>query len=233
MFDKLFDWWAKNFFLDPLATLTALVGFLIFKVLGHRKNEVYIFSYYFLGYLLLKLITWVNDISLELTIRQNIERFADYIFTVFEFLIFYSFFKKTLSFKIYQRILSVLFFLFLSIGCGLLFYDIIVSGMVPESSISFLFNAQAFVLLVPCIFYFLEIFKSKPTSNLLRTPAFWVVTGLSFFMISTLPFSILLNSLWKNRQMVYYYGFDFFYLFYFILFLMIIRAYLCKPATAK
>jgi hypothetical protein len=234
MAEKIFDWWAQNYFLDPLSTLAALIGFLIFIVKEDKGNIAYIFLYYFIGYLLLKFI--ILDaifLNLPFQLRENILQLIDYIFTLFEFLIFFIFFKKILLLKIHRRILVIISCLFLGTGCSLLLYDITVSGKVPPSSRNFVFNLQAFSLLVPSILYYLEIFKSKPTFNLLRTSSFWVVTGLSLFMISTLPFSLLLDFFWKDNQIVYNYVFNLFYIFYIILFSTIIRAYLCKPTTEK
>jgi hypothetical protein len=233
--ENLFRQWALSYFLDPATVLTALIGFVIFISKNDKQNTAYIFLDYFIAYILLKLIFFASPL-LPQSWRPNwisIERLADYIFTLIEFLIFFVFFKTVLYFSSHKRILVIICYIFMSTGCAILFHDIAVFGKVRNSSVLFLFNVQAVSLLIPCIFYCLQIFKLKPTLNLLQEAAFWITTGLSFFMLSTLPFSLLLNSFSKSNSTIYFDLFDLFYCFYIILFSMIIRAYLCKPKTLK
>jgi hypothetical protein len=234
--DLLFNWWIKNYFLDPLCALTALVGFIIFISKVPKKNELYIFSYYFIAYVFLKLVFFV-DITFSKTpfylAGIRITNFFDYIFTLFEFLIFFLFFKKILCNNSHKKVLTIICYLFMLIGCSLVLYDIYTFGRFRLASAYFLFNMQAISLLIPCAFYYLEIFKLRPTLDLLHEPSFWVVTGLSFFIISTLPFSLLLSSFLKAHPSLNDNLFDIFYVFYILLFAMIIKAYLCKQVTRK
>lgn len=235
--EKLFEYWSKTYFLDPLSALTALIGLIVFFLKKNKKSPVYIFRYYFLGYVILKFIFFVSPFLPRNLILFNkwvtVEELADYIFTLIEFLLFYFYFKKILKSSFYKKILTTVCYVFLLIGCSILFYDMILFGKVQISSVGFLFNIQAVSLLVPCIFYYIEIFRSEPTLDLLQDSSFWVATGLGFFMISTLPVSLLLNNLYKSNVRVYYNLFTVFYVFYIILFSMITRAYLCKPKTAQ
>jgi hypothetical protein len=214
--DFLFNRWLKNYFLDPLSALTALVGCIIFISKVPKKNELYIFAYYFIAYVFLKLIFFVTLASYGTPFYRTgieIDRFVDYIFTLFEFLIFFLFFKKVLYNNNYKRILAIICYSFMLIGCSILFYDSYAFRKSSLISSYLLFNIQATSLLIPCAFYYLEIFKSKPTVDVLREPSFWVVTGLSFFMISTLPLSFLLSTLLKARPGLNPYLFDVFTFF--------------------
>lgn len=235
--DKLFHLWSKTYFLDPLSALTALIGLIVFILKRDQKSPAYIFRYYFLGYILLKAIFFITPVLPRDLIAYSkvitVEELSDYIFTSVEFLLFYFYFKKILRSSFYKQVLTIICYLFLSIVCTILFHDLILFRKVQTSSVGFLFNIQAVSLLIPSIFYYFEIFRSEPTLDLLQDPSFWIATGLCFFMISTLPFSLLLNNFYKSNIVVYYNLFTVFYVFYIILFSMIIRAYLCKPKTAQ
>jgi hypothetical protein len=234
--ENLFKYWAASYFLDSLTVLTALIGFIIFVLKKKKENIAYNFLYYFIAYIFLKSIFFVHPLLPDLLSPQEwfiIEELADYIFTLLEFLIFYNFFRKVLNFSFHKKILTIIFYVFIISGCSILFYNIVAFDKVQISFITFLFNMQAISLLVPSIFYYIEIFKSKPILNLFRDGSFWIVTGLSFFMITTLPSSLLLNSFYKSNVKVFLNTFFLFYIFYIILFSMIIRAYLCNPKTIK
>jgi len=234
--EYLYNWWSENYFLDPLSGLTALVGFIIIIFKKDRKSSLYIFSYYLIAYFVLKLILYTTLIlsNKEFYVAMSkIERFADYIFTLFEFFVFFLFFQKTFFNKNYVKALRLICLLFSFIGVSLLLYDSYTIGRPRSVSTHALFNVQAICLLVPCLFYYLEIFKSRPIIDWSHEPSFWVTTGLSLFMTSTLPFSLLLNRLVKSRPDLENYLFDVFYIFYILLFTMIILASLCRPAIKR
>ncbi len=44
-----------------------------------------------------------------------------------------------------------------------------------------------------CIYYFLELFQRKTSSNLVREPAFWICSGLLFYFTCTFPLYAVLN----------------------------------------
>ena len=99
-------------------------------------------------------------------------------------------------------------------------------------SLTNLFTIQAVSLLIICISYYIKIFKDAPDLILLNEPSFWIITGLTFFMLSTLPFSLISPYLIRNT-VLYRNLFSIFFIFYCILFLMIIRAFLCRQVLAK
>lgn len=86
---------------------------------------------------------------------------------------------------------------------------------------------------IPCFFYFREIFKSPPLTNLIHQPAFWIVSGFLFMVVCTLPFYLLQDYIYENM----FYLFDQMYVlnnvFYCLLFLLISKAFLCKQEIAR
>lgn len=229
--NRLFYYWSLSYYTSPVATLMALAGFITLLIKRKTKTPTQIFVYYFAAYVILSLIYSVtalfNTHSLH-HIVLKIEQFADFCFTLFEFLIFYIFFQDTLKTNIHKRILSIVGFTFFIIGISLLICLAVLFDAAQSWPVHFLYNLQAVSLLIPCAFYYTEIFQLKPNLHLEQEPSFWVVTGLSFVLICTFPLSLSINYLYQTNKIVYSNLYSIFFIFYFLLFLMIIRGHLCK-----
>ena len=197
---------------------------------GRKHQSTHIFFYYFIAFFILGIIFQIRSLFPDAHFNYVLlvaSCFGDYAFTMLEFLIFFVFFKKVLSDVLYQKIVAVICLLFMLLGGVLLIYETYANGMPGLKSTFFLFNVQAICLLIPCIFYYVEVFKSTHTLNLVQEPPFWIVTGLSFFLISTLTPSLFINYL-PDLAII----FTLFYIFYSLLFLMIIKGHLCKQKAS-
>lgn len=226
----LFEYWRNSYYSIPFGVLIVIIGIGVILLKNNQKKLTHIFIYYFIAYFILSVIMSAHSL---LGLRYHfviglICRFSDCIFTVFEFVLFSVFFKKILKGAPFKRILRILFVIF-SVASGfILIYDTYLVGAPKWSSIFFLYNIEAISLLILCIFYYVEIFRRTPILNLLQEPSFWVVTGLSFVMISTLPFSLLSDYIINSDKPLFYNLFSLFYIFYSLLFLMIVRGHLCR-----
>lgn len=233
-FKSLFDYWSSSYYTIPFCILTAMIGLTLFFLKKDKRRATQIFVYYFISYVLLSLIFSASAVVINKSQRHALiiaDRFSDYIFTLIEFLIFFLFFQKTLERAIHRKVLKIICFVFLLIGIILLVRDTYLKGLPQLHSTHLLFNLQVLGLLVPCIFYYVEVFRLKPMVDLFHEPSFWVTTGLIFFMICTFPLSLSTDYLYKTNQILYRSLFSLFYIFYILLFLMIIRGHLCKPGT--
>jgi hypothetical protein len=219
----------SSYYTYVLSDIAALLGIIVFVAKNNKNHPVYVFVYYLMGYFLLGLLFFISALFPTSKALRQAATFCDYIFTLFEFLIFVSFFIKILQNAGYKKLIKILRFLFMNVGAFLFIYDICSFARIKVNATFFLFTFEAIILLIPCLLYYLEIFQSKPTLNLLQNASFWVVTGLFFFMISTLPYSILIKKIYETSWLIYSHLFSLFYIFYIILFFMITRAYLCKP----
>lgn len=104
---------------------------------------------------------------------------------------------------------------------------------ISENTQSKVYTVEAVILLLLCSFYYFELFRKKPSVNLKNEPAFWISTGLLFFMACTLPFSFLDNYIayyYPHLHRVLYPIFD---VFYILLFAMLIKACLCRPVKTN
>ncbi len=226
----LLDYWASAYYTTPFAYLISIIGIAIMLLKRDIKQLTDIFIHYLIGYLVLGvtfstsvLLPKHSDLMLSLIVR-----FVEYSFTIFEFLIFSFFFIKVLQSTTHKMILRIIRTLFLFLVTAALAYDFFSFGTIRWRTIFFQYTLQAFSLLVPCTFYYTEIFKYSPRPNLLNEPSFWVVTGLSFMLLSTLPFSLFCNYWFKMDLSLSRALSSLFYIFYALHFLMIIKGHLCK-----
>lgn len=229
--DRLFYYWSLSYYTFPVTTLIALTGVIIFLTKRNTKMPTQLFIYYFGAYVILNLIfsasALFNTKPLHAVVLK-VNRLSDFSFTLFEFLIFFIFFQKTLKTDIYKKLLTRIGFVFFMVGIPLLIYLAVLFDSSQLWPVHFLYNLQAVSLLIPCVFYYIEIFQLKPNLHLAQEPSFWVVTGLSFVLICTFPLSLCINYLYQTNKIDYSNLYSIFYIFYSLLFLMIIRGHLCK-----
>lgn len=160
----------------------------------------------------------------------DIYRFGNYFVSLIEFITFsYFFFYTTQSFRIRKiiKLLAIITFLIFLIFC------------IPISFLNFdslhllnhLYLLELIVLLTMTIFYFIDLFWLKPVLNLKESPDFWISAGLMFYLLGTLPVTIITNNLYVNDRSLYKSVFSIINLLYTLLFLMVLKAYMCKSKS--
>jgi hypothetical protein len=155
--------------------------------------------------------------------------YYDYFFTLIELLVFSHFFYLTLKTPRVKKTILITVGSFIPLFFYFLINDKSVFIEISESTQSTVYTIEALILVIPAFYYFIELFKHPPKAILTNEPSFWVSTGILFFLICTLPFSLIENKLTKIDLALAVRLYAIFFIFYIILFIMIIRAYLCKP----
>ena len=162
-------------------------------------------------------------------IRSIFERISTNIFLLIEFVLIFNFFWKILKLRLTKNIMTVIagfYFITLSIFWGLL------KGILTFPTNFFLI--QAFCIIILGYSYFYELFKTPLASNLLNEPPFWVVIGLVSYFECTLPLffmkDFIIDKMGIIRELDLY-AINFFC--YGIMFMLITKAYLCKPRGVK
>jgi hypothetical protein len=65
---------------------------------------------------------------------------------------------------------------------------------------SYAISALGFILLIPtCIFYFHELLNSQSDYDLFSRPSFWIVSGIFFYALISIPFSLLHSYFGESR----------------------------------
>jgi hypothetical protein len=222
----ILDYLSLGYYTGVVARLFAIIGFVILR--RQKRKELKIFELYLIAYISYEIpVVLTSFLQNDPHFTAFVLRFVDYLFTVFEFFVFYVYINKALEGinRFVIRLLSLAYYL---TNAFVLLKVLIVSRTIPSEVMQNAFIIQATVLLFLCVLYFLKIFNSKPTLDLINEPSFWIITGLTFCMLCTFPLTLLLNNIFYNNYMLYTQLFSIFYFFYIILFIMIIRASLCK-----
>jgi len=160
---------------------------------------------------------------------MGIASYLDYFFTLIEILIFSDFYLQLIKNPLSKKLVVILNVFFGIFFIYMMFNDKRFSFGISDSTQSKVYTIEGAILLIVCLFYFLELFKKPHNLNLKNEPVFWISTGLLLFFTCTLPFSVLENYMSQNYPEFNIPLYSIFYVFYILLFLMIIRAYLCKP----
>jgi len=225
--------WEISYYTQPLLLLVLFIA-LIISIRKRKKYKILNTFPFYIIFLIMVYITGTAS-TLSSAIKYHPEFFwglteyTDYGFTIFEIVTFSVFFYQLIDNLLLKRIIIVanLVFILFSIYMFITshaFYQF--NFQITKSTV---YTVEGVILFMICLFYFIEFFKKPPTLNLKNEPVFWISTGALFFFAGTLPYSVLENHIIRNYRDVYYPSYSIFYIFYILLFLMIIRAYLCKP----
>jgi len=180
------------------------------------------------------LASFIQNTIGEILIKRKIFAFyftakfgilAMHVFLLIEFACIYYFFFKTEIISGTARKM-----LFLLLICFLCFYirEILAPNFFRQVG-DFYFLDSCFIL-IPCFVYLIQLFAKPPTLNLLNEPSFWFNSGILIFFTLTLPVFFMINyfrsdSMLAAIDMINFIGYS-------IIFLFLIRAYLCKPKIA-
>lgn len=229
-----FEYWQTDFYSGAVTFLLAVVVFIVSLQRKKQHPQLKPLIFFFLAYILGELVRAVDrGIGVDRPLRAKISTYLDVVETIIEFFAFFLVIKNYIVSVKIKKILKPLSFLFIVPATVCFVYYKFAHGKIDQYFLQAFFTFQAFLLIVACALYYVDLFTKEPKLKLMDDPSFWVITGLAFFMLCTLPFSILGMHLIKVDFQLYVQLFMIFEVFYWILFLMIIKAYFCKPAIAK
>ena len=174
-------------------------------------------------------------IKIDISFSQNLNSYFLYttntLVSYVELLVYFYFFRKILEGDKIKKIL---------IGLTVLYSIIIIIFITTKFGfittryryISYITGAIEFVfLLVPCVYYFLQLLKTNSNVRLSKRPSFWIVTGIFFFSLISIPY-YLLNRYFTSTE------FELRNLFIAVLYyipfianlIFLIKAFLCKKS---
>jgi hypothetical protein len=225
--EKFINYLAESFFTHLIAFGLATFGF--YYSFRKAKGILRIFTLYFFSYFICQIAffsgTFVDQSYWK--IQHDISLYLDFSFTIIEYYIFV--FLIWLALKEYNNFLiylaSIVFFI---ISFHLLYKDIQTENTLTLNTLEKVFICESLLLIVPCIVYFYHLFQNPHPIPLRNDPHFWITTGLTFFLLATLPFSLLMNSLRMENLQIYDFLYSIIYIFYCLLFTMIIKAISCR-----
>jgi len=224
--------YSTYYYTDVLEAFVALSAGIIGFIRRKKFKELTFFYIYPLASSFQSIYFYVfdqtSDYRMEETILSNNISIA--LFLITELTIIYLFLKQILFSRAIKAMLGFVLILYYVL---ILYFSIFLK--IPKLPIPELFIAQAVLIVPPTTFYFYELFKIVPKLDLLREPAFWICTGVLIYFLCTLPLFLSKNSIFDLIGNINYdttvYCIN--YIFYSILFLFIIKAYLCDPEKKR
>jgi hypothetical protein len=148
--------------------------------------------------------------------RRHVDIFFSDLFMVLEFSVCNLLILRSLHSTLRRRIVRANCLLFFGL---LLFIAVRLNRRFLDGT--FFFFESAFLLL-PCLVYFYDLFITASLRPLKDQPSFWVMTGMLFLNACSIPL-ISLEMLGNSAKPYFTLN----YVLYIVLFILIIRAYLC------
>lgn len=225
----LIRYWKVHYYTEPLLCIVLCITLLVSLKNKKKFSSLKYIPLYTITLLLVALcaIYNINRTVIFLFFAHHL----DYFFTLLELLIFSHFYYHLINNHPIKKAIILTNLASFILYIYLLLEDKDFHVSISEKTQNIAYTVEGVILLLICLTYLTNIFKKPSYLNLKNDPVFWISTGLFFFLTCTLPFSILENYIDKNYLNSTAWLYSIFYIFYTLLFLMIIRAYLCKPET--
>lgn len=203
-----------------------------------REKEKILFILYIISTLLLFTLHryisfYIGHILLDETLAIKYHETANMIFTIIEFGSFYFFFFRVLEISWSKKALKLLAGVMLFMLAWFAFRLATGSEIEIIQHISYLTSSvEMFLLIIPCLIYFYELFQKMPFVNLSQKPSFWITTGLFLYSGTIIPFFLIADKINNYSPNLSDYFFSAHYFTLGILFLLLSKAFSCKkPLT--
>ena len=209
---------------------------LFFSIIKRKKHSQFkFFPFYFTTFIILQLEFYcVLIFFIDKPYFKKISllhRYTDTFVTLTEFFAFMYFFYHVIKNTKKKKLIKWLAITGIATGTLIILTDIFVKGFMRQRSLTNIYILESSIMLIPCYFYYRELFSLSPKTNLLQNANFWTVTGLSFYLICTLPITFVLDYLANIDYLLYTQVYSIIYVFYIFFFILIIKSYLCKPTN--
>lgn len=104
------------------------------------------------------------------------------LYTLFELYVFAWFLFQVLRSSLIRRLLIALVILF---SIYFIFY-LLQTDIGKKNNMS-LIVLESLIIIIPCLTFYRELFTGKEPIDLLKTPSFWLVTGIFFYLATIIP----------------------------------------------
>jgi len=176
---------------------------------------------------------------LNKTLASNIKSYHDYINLnysqiiynisfILHFILLGLIIKRNIETIYSKKALNILYYTFLII----ISYSIFAKDLRIKNGLAYGITNSC--LTIFCLLYYFSLFKSPPTLVLIQSSAFWIINGIFFGMITTIPINFSGDIFLKlgnqeNIQILKKFG----YLSYITMHLFFIKGYLCTLRPHK
>ena len=223
---KIVAFLAKSHYL-VVAMIFFTIAALVVGIIRYRYHRTLrIFTWYIAFSLLTDLIaSYIYAYWPRGSFPMQVMNATTIIFSLFEFVVCNLFILHYISSQPRRRIIRISGLLYFA---ALLF---VVFVTYPLYYDEYYTVPEAIFLVIPCLFYFYELFLTRNLRPLTDQPAFWVVTGILFLNACDIPLLVTANFMGNAHDFNEAYSLN--YVLYSILFVLLIRAFLCPPEESS
>jgi len=235
--EKINSMWSNTYYTTPVVIMCSILAIII-GIKFHRKGKT---SILFIIYALCCFILFIGSDLLTALYQYKasppsrnksaILQSANTLFGLFELFTFYYYYLQIIKSRVTHWTMKFSFILFFTI--------VIVFFMKLNDKKFEIFDIRQFSALVATIEFFLlllpvficlfELFKNESIKEIQQRPLLWINSGLFIYILVTLPFLIISESLPKP---LYFFMYFLHSVSLCILLLSVIKAFLCrKPIT--
>ena len=173
-----------------------LLSFLIsLKLIGNKNIPNYMRGFYWYTSVAIAVSTLYISSNYLHIIPSKTYRIINLLSAVFHFTFLSLFIIRVVTNSKENKYLKILLYFFIPLIIYFIIKDI-------KNNTVFSFVIANFGLLIFCISYYYELFRNSPTINLLKEPAFWIITGIFFGMSLIIPLTLiggyLVNTIPRN-----------------------------------
>jgi hypothetical protein len=230
--EKMFEGWHKEYYGDPFMFICELIA-IVLGLVYQRKNKA---GQFFIWYTVLDISILVfnnyfkyfsghtnKEFSNSLTVTNSFSFLG-------EILAYYFFFQLTLQNRLIKQWISILRVIFIIVALvHLLNTTVFHVSIASIRNMYYLGAIEFFFLIIPCFFYFAELFSKPSEKALFQRPSFWITTGIFFYTFFSIPYYFIVDYLSKSEYQYYYeLSVALFSIPYGITFLFLSKAFLCK-----
>ncbi len=204
---------------------TGIIFIAFIVAIAFSKKEKPFYFKYILLFIILGFGVSLNTIlNLHLKLGRNLIMFAiERALMLFQFFALGLFFSALLKKSIFSRKIKLLFYVSSIIGMILIPIAILANAFLYTQI------ATNLVLIIFCVFYFRDLLSTKPTLILIKSSAFWIVTGIFFVCCISFPIYSLQPFIANNQEYksVSTQIFAISNMALIVMYLFIIKSYLC------
>lgn len=229
IWEKLLVRTEKAFYTEFIMQFFCLLVIIVYFKKGKKvKNSIFLVAIAFASLIQTLIIQYHDLVPHTWLLPKTISKFTLYLYLLFEATCCLLFIKKHITSVIFRKIitLSNLLFIIYSATYWALKFDTYVYSL-------HIIIIESFLIIIPCLYFFYELFTRAPDKNIFNEPDFWVISGMLISFSIMTPFSLLFNYLEKNFNAVFKSLFLINYLSYVLLFITFIIAMLCHQKTTK
>jgi hypothetical protein len=191
-FNKLIDYSSSIYYSDIVLLFVEVITLIIIIRSWGKNKLAHVFAFYVFTDLVISIIDeLVISISIKTSLRKEILYKGNVVVSLIELIVYYYYFSKIIRSSLIIRILK--YFLVLYFILALVFFVTNFNFWTDRIGYSsYLLGALEFLfLLIPSFAYYKELLSLHNEGKLFDRPSFWIVTGVFFFALISIPYYLI------------------------------------------